>query len=273
MTKRLFVAVNLVAFFTLSFSWALAASQQPAIELIVGAKVIQVDSQGRMVEAAEGSLLRNGDRIKTGPRVSVRVLYPDGAQLLVGRSSEVEILPKDNTTYWSRLSLGQARAIIPKPKVVNKKARHRFGIKTKTAVMGVRGTDFVVETDEKGESSQVHTLDGQVEVAKDEGSLLDGKGFNVLRDQFVKATPGDLLKPAKFDRQQYLDVFKQKQPDFQGIMNKLPRPQEQLEKMRGTADAAKAKAMDLQKNVVPPKTPNIPQPPTVPQPPKNPFGH
>lgn len=52
------------------------------------------------------------------------------------------------------------------PEADSKEKKFRFFIKTKSAVMGVRGTEFVIEETESGET-KLNTLKGEVGMAKD----------------------------------------------------------------------------------------------------------
>jgi hypothetical protein len=62
----------------------------------------------------------------------------------------------------------------------------------------------------------VRTLDGVVDVAKDEETLMSGKGVSVRKDQFVEAdaTKNTIAEPQKFDRKQYLSSMQSEQPAF-----------------------------------------------------------
>ena len=75
----------------------------------------------------------------------------------------------------------------------------KFFIKTNAAVMGVRGTEFVVDHDDKA-GSEVHTLDGTVDVAANEEDLSAGRGRRVEALQQLRADKRGLGQPTKFER-------------------------------------------------------------------------
>ena len=143
----------------------------------------------------------------------------------------------------------------------------KFLVRTKAAVMGVRGTDFAVNTDADGAAAEVHTLEGQVDVAKDDKSLFSGKGMAVKADQFVKANRGAISVPKAFDRAGFLNALKGRQPDLPDLASMTPNPAAELEKLKGQIPAAP----QLPKA---PQVPSLPKAPEVPQVPKlkNPFG-
>ncbi|MEN9723129.1 MAG: FecR protein [Pseudomonadota bacterium] len=112
-----------------------------------------------------GSALTLGAWLRTRPGGRARVIFENGDQLQVGPASFLRIAPvsassapstsaspsKDSTLPSSsqasspsselELRHGMVRAIISKTG-----PRSRFRVRTASAVMGVRGTDFVVET-------------------------------------------------------------------------------------------------------------------------------
>jgi hypothetical protein len=155
--------------------------------------------------------------VKTGPRASAKIRYPDGSKLLIGRATEMEIQESANGAQFNQLNQGEVRGIIRKPKVLLKDGPPRFIIRSKAAVMGVRGTDFVFTLDEEAKASQVHTLEGTVEVAKDEPTLMAGKGTPVTQDQMVSADAQGVRVPTSFDRKLYDQVLQTAQPEFAAL--------------------------------------------------------
>lgn len=200
----------------------------PVIESIEGDKVVVVKTPKGNRVGTRGTEIEFGDRVKTGPHASAKIRYPDGSKLLIGRATEMEVQKNENGVQWNELHSGEIRGIIKKPDVPQenrpdgKKPLPRFIVRTRSAVMGVRGTDFVYNVDETAARSQVHTLDGVVEVAKDEPTLLDGKGVEVYRDQYVTADPAKIEPPKSFDRDTYVSRLEQQQPEFVALTKNDP---------------------------------------------------
>ena len=112
-----------------------------------------------------GLKIQNGDILKTGKDSKARVVYKNGDQFNVGEGSAFKISwKKDKVTKRPvstiQLLNGSLRGIISK-----KGPRNNLNIKSKNAVMGVRGTDF--HFSQKGTSGEtaISVLRGQVEVA------------------------------------------------------------------------------------------------------------
>ncbi|MGK5082651.1 FecR family protein [Bdellovibrionota bacterium FG-1] len=242
-------------------------SNGPVIESLLGANSIEVASTKGKRNEAVGAKLVKGDQLETNASTSLRLVYGDGTQLMIGRSSGVEILGEKSAAQSTHLAHGEVRAIV-KPETSGKK-KIKYVVRTKTMTMGVRGTDFSVNTGADGQSTQMHTLDGQVDVAKDEQSVLSGKGLAVKRDQFVEATGGKISVPKTFDRDQFMNTLKQRQPDLPGLASLAPKSQEELEKLKGKLPGGGG-ALPSVPSV--PSVPEIPKAPALPQVP-NPFGH
>jgi hypothetical protein len=113
-----------------------------------------------------GTKVKNGDIVKTGKKSMVKLVYKNGDQITVGQASWTKVSwhknPKAKKTQpVLNLIYGSIRGVISK-----KGPRNRLKIKSKSAVMGVRGTDFFIKQDNfKGDLS-VSVLRGQVSIAK-----------------------------------------------------------------------------------------------------------
>jgi len=213
------------------------------LDTIQGAKTISVqrltndekdNPQPKSVELSPGASLQSDDLIETGPNVSVRVIYPDGSVVVVGRSSKfyvVSIPAKQSRKelYGGELVNGQIRSIVRRSGVVNvnMRKRYRFVIKTKSAVMGVRGTDFVVEA--PGENPiELHSFYGQVDLGVNSKNIMKESGkpgvdfVTVNRNQFVSVLSGQasLPTPKEFDPEQYAQKLNTQQPDMNMLAEK-----------------------------------------------------
>jgi|GEM_PF-5090869 len=202
-----------------SFAFAAAppdpSALSPVIESIEGDKIVIVKKPAGNTVGEKGTFVNFGDRIKTGPRASAKIRYPDGSKLLIGRASEMEIQDSKNGVQYNELKSGEVRGIIAKPRgLVLPNAPPRFVIRSRSAVMGVRGTDFVMNLDEELAKTELHTLEGTVELASDEATLMQGKGVRIEKDQSATAESGKIAEPATFDRKLYDLVLEASQPEF-----------------------------------------------------------
>lgn len=95
-----------------------------------------------------GDALRAGDRIATGKDGAASLVLKDGTVLTLGPNTTADLsqFQFDSTTQEGNLLLellqGSVRVVTGLLAKVNPE---RFKVKTPTAVVGVRGTDFIVE--------------------------------------------------------------------------------------------------------------------------------
>ncbi len=199
------------------------ADDQPVIEAISADSpsdrivVIQTTLGNRV--GVRGTVLKTGEHVKTGPRASARILYPDGSKLLVGKGSEIVVAGNSQGTEWTNLESGEVRGVVKKTSQASANsalpaARHRFAIRSKSAVMGVRGTDFFFSLDEAVGDARVVTLEGTVEVAKTEGELSVGQGVSVPKGQYVTAGAKGVDLPRAFDTDEYLKQIQRESPEM-----------------------------------------------------------
>ncbi len=174
---------------------AQAADKNPVIESITGDQVVAVLTLDQQRFAKAGEEIQYWDKILTSPRSACKVRYPDGSTIVIGRDSRVEILPKMEGTQYNQLSYGVVRAQVAKEeKPSAKQTMPRFVIRTKTATMGVRGTDFVASMNGTTGQASLHTLEGVVDFAASDAQLMSGQAMSVSAGQASSMGP-DTVAP------------------------------------------------------------------------------
>ena len=132
---------------------ALAAS--PALAAEVGlVKVshgtVAIERAGARLPAAVGTAVEASDVIVTGADGAAGITFADNSLVSVGPDSRFAIdkYAFDNTTYAGEFqgTLSQGRLAAVSGKMV-KQSPESMKIRTPSAVMGVRGTEFVVQVD------------------------------------------------------------------------------------------------------------------------------
>jgi len=201
-------AFGILVQLSLGFSASAAERLLPSVISYGGIGPVFVSATGskRERELAVGHDISYGSTVRTGPSNTVTISYPDGSLLAIDSDSRVEIQERAGGTQNNSLHSGQVRGSVAKLKpsdIVPKKPR--FVIRTKAAVMGVRGTEFVVGVDPGGFATQIHTLEGTVEVAADEGGLLSGGGTPVKTGEYIEASGNGISPPKPFKREQFLN--------------------------------------------------------------------
>lgn len=179
----------------------------PVIESIQGAKTLTVIYSGRKYQLSMGQEIQYNSRLQTGPASSAVIRYPDGSKAVVSVGSDFTIEDYIKGTQWNRLKKGRVRGLITKPPVSLTSSKPRFLIRTKAAVLGVRGTDFVMTVHPETNATQVHTLEGSVNVAKDQVGVLGGEGTSVTEGKFVETSSSGISSPQTFNKEQFLKEF------------------------------------------------------------------
>ena len=107
------------------------------------------------------------DFVKTEPIGRVRIQLTDGSFLNIGASSEMTITKHDAQSHQTALEL-TAGKVRSKVQSLDTSKGEKFEITTPTAVIGVVGTDFIVESDNnpnpKKRKTLVWCLEGSVRV-------------------------------------------------------------------------------------------------------------
>ncbi|MDH5559346.1 MAG: FecR family protein [Deltaproteobacteria bacterium] len=129
-----------------------------------------------------GMVLKMKDVVKTGATGKAKVQLSTGDEVIVAASTKLEI-NQDNAKKDSAIKnfflspFGKIRAMITKSR------KQRVIIKTSNAVIGVKGTDFVVEY--KMEQTTVATVDGLVNMA----SSVTNKDIDIPQGKMSSVSP------------------------------------------------------------------------------------
>ena len=126
-------------------------------------------------DAVVGDRVDNDNVVRSLPSGQATVIYDNGDQIYVGKSSAYRIhwksdQAKTNSPPELELVYGRLRGVISK-----EGPRQKLKVRTRVAVMGVRGTDFyVVDDDPKGEVG-LTVVRGAVEVETKSGKKIEVK--------------------------------------------------------------------------------------------------
>lgn len=190
------------AFLCIGVAWAGAAAQAasglPAgtVTLTIGQATL-ITSGGESVSVKPGAVIRPGDRIETAAGGHVHVRFRDGGLVSVRPGSRlvVEDYRYDadrvaDSTVRFRLESGAVRSISG---AAAEGAKQRFRLNTPLVAIGVRGTDFVVQTSERQSFATVSQ--GAIVVAPlGEGCVADALGpCSTQAARLLAADTGGLL--------------------------------------------------------------------------------
>ena len=190
-----------------------------------------------------------GDKVKTEAKSEVELILDDGSMLRIEEKSLVEIVDSkiegegEGAKKNFFLNLFSGKTLNNFKKLINSKSQ--YNITTKTAVAGVRGTEFSVEADE--DKTEVAVYEGEVEVSnKVEGA--EGQVVKVNQDQQtlvekgkVPLTPQALNEKSRLYRQNIVAKFRQR------IEQNRLRLKEIRQRRQAKIEAMKKKVQDFKK--------------------------
>ena len=112
---------------------------------------VQIERDGKRLPAPVGATILARDTVKTGPDGSVGITFQDNSLLSAGPNSElvIERFVFDSTTHKGEFDtvLKKGTLAVVSGQIV-KQSPEAMRVKTPAAIMGVRGTEFVVKVDE-----------------------------------------------------------------------------------------------------------------------------
>lgn len=112
---------------------------------------VQIERNGKSQAAPVGAVVEAQDTVKTGADGSVGITFNDNSLLSAGPNSElvIERFVFDSTTHQGQFDtrLKKGTLAVVSGKIV-KQTPEAMRIKTPAAIMGVRGTEFVVKVDD-----------------------------------------------------------------------------------------------------------------------------
>ena len=167
MKKILFLLSCLAVFCSAPLAARCADIFSGTLTDLSGEVVLQKEDTGIWLPLKKNMPLQQGDRIKTGPGAGADILLDDGSMIRLGPQTDVILkelaadFQKKSITATVFLRLGK---LIANVKKISGKDSH-FSVHTPTAIAGVRGTQFAVNTKESGET-EVGVFDGLVSVAR-----------------------------------------------------------------------------------------------------------
>jgi hypothetical protein len=177
---------------------SLYAKNIATITALNGSAVIVRD--GSNVEATLGAKLQEKDNIKTQEDSKVQIIFEDETIITIGKNSDFSIKEyvfdnvKKPVARFAMLK-GAMRTITGK---IGKVAPDKFSVKTKTATIGIRGTNFTVIAMADG-SQRVFCTFGAISVKVNGAEMLVREGFFATVDAGKKVKV-KVLTPQKLNQ-------------------------------------------------------------------------
>ncbi|HHY73789.1 MAG TPA: hypothetical protein GX497_11355 [Bacillus bacterium] len=154
------------------------AARIAVVKEVKGEVYIKKGGGQREFKAKDGMSLTQGDSVRTEGKASANIHYDDGSKATVGANSKLIVSKLDNKDDGK-----QTKTKVLSGKVWNSvknlsNVNDEYDIETPTAVMGVRGTHFLVSTDPLAGKSSVSVLEGIVGVSQNIDSRNNGSATN-----------------------------------------------------------------------------------------------
>lgn len=126
---------------------ALAADDAAMIKIAQGA--VHIERDGQKLPAAQGARLKQSDTVVTGADGAVGIVFNDNSLLSAGPNSVlvIERFAFDTTTHQGAFdtSLRKGTLSVVSGKIA-RQSPEAMRVKTPAAILGVRGTEFLVRT-------------------------------------------------------------------------------------------------------------------------------
>jgi len=178
-----------------------------------GTTVAAQTADGNAVQLNEGDEILAGTDLHLSKDQSVTVSTDTGMNVVADQGAKVKVSNDDDGVPLFEVALGEVRAFLsptePKPAV----PAPRLRVTTPGAVVGVRGTDFVVNSAQGG--TDVHTLEGTVEVAGSREDLKAGRTTPLGQGEGVEGVhAGAPMVKKTFNRDEFMNRFNKRHPQL-----------------------------------------------------------
>ena len=175
-----------IALFFSTILFAKSPSNPIAEVVKIRGEVTQLSIGVRFARAvALGDKFEEDTSIVTGPKSFVKIKFIDNSEINIGPESKIIItaMKKDSVGIISLLK-GRIRTEVEKNS--DKPRENKFFIKTRSAALGVRGTDFQTIYNPENKMTSLLTFKGEVAMAK-----IDENSYEKLEQSTVKVIERD----------------------------------------------------------------------------------
>ncbi len=181
-------------------SFAIAAAEDTATVIKLLGKVTATLKDGKVFEVKLDQTLPEGTKLETAEKSFVKLLFIDKSQMNLGPKSAIEIasFPK-NQAGVINLVEGQIRSKVTKDYMqMDDKSKSKLFIKTKSAAMGIRGTDFQVNYNPQNENTSLITFEGAVAMGGIDRAVRDDVLNRETLEKLVSDEKAVMVKEGQF---------------------------------------------------------------------------
>lgn len=191
-------ATIIVVLFSTFTSFSFAADKVAKVLILKGTAKAKSPS-GALTTLKRGAWIEEGSLLQTGEKSFVKLVFKDKSSANLGPKSQMAItkFPKNEAGVLTLLK-GQLRSKVQKD-LLKKDSKSKMFIKTKTAAMGVRGTDFEVIFNARTQNTAVITFEGEVAMAQIDPTQFESfQGNTQALEQIVSSDAAVSIKEGQF---------------------------------------------------------------------------
>ena len=183
----------------LFFSYTSLASECGVFRVVKNDVKFQKKSKSKFRKARVNRKVCSGDKIKTGKDGRAKIIMADKNEINVSPDTEIVIEKYAKNAQGDKKVLlnviyGKIRSNVKQKYKGNKSSYYR--VKTKSAVAGVRGTEFLTSFNQATNQSRIVTFEGSVAVGKFQGGSFQA-AVTVKPGQFTSNSPGVAPHPPR----------------------------------------------------------------------------
>ena len=185
--------VLIIAF---GFATNVMAADCGQFKVVKGKVSYKKKSKKKFKKARINKKICQGDLVKTEKNSRAKIVMADQNEINISPNTEllIEVYQKNKKAVLNVLN-GKVRSNVKKKYQDNNNSHYR--VKTKSAVAGVRGTEFLASYNSRTNQSKVVTFEGEVFVGKiGPGGTITSK-VSVKPGQYTSNQPGQDPHPAK----------------------------------------------------------------------------
>jgi hypothetical protein len=141
-----------------------------------------INSNGTSIDVHENQSLDEGVSLNTEEKSFVKLIFIDKSQMNLGPNSQMIVtsFPQKEAGIITLIK-GQIRSQVTKDYLnIEDKTKSKLYIKTKTAALGIRGTDFQVNFNPENQNTSLITFEGKVAMANIDKKIRE-EGFDQLK--------------------------------------------------------------------------------------------
>jgi len=197
LTEKLIMKILILFLFLLPIMANSKSNVSGRVVLLRGK--VYVKNNSTVTKLKKGNEIQEGSVIKTLKKSFIKVIFIDKSTVNIGPNSTLKIESfKTKKPGILNLIKGQIRSKVTKNYMDMSKGKSKLFIKTKSAAMGVRGTDFNVSYNPSNNNTSLITFSGAVAMARLDSSSSNRHLSHRMLEKRVSSNTAVMVKRGEF---------------------------------------------------------------------------